>query len=308
MEATYWIKQGLWPIAGSGTAPIGLFGGGDTGSVSNVIDKIIIATANNAIDFGDLTVARSRFSALGSATRGVFCAGSPAYNVIDYATFATSGNAVDFGDTTYEVYDNACCSSSTRGLIGGGVAPGFPFVFYNTISYITIASTGNSSSFGNRTISGTPQGSCSSTTRGIFSGTGFVSIENVIDYVTIASTGNAIDFGDLTVSRYRGSACASATRGVFFGGIPSGGTTNVIDYVTIASTGNATDFGDLQAPATESTGAASSATVGVVGGQFSSFSNIQFITIATTGNSSNFGSLSVSRNSLAACSNAHGGI
>ena len=36
----------------------GVFGGGYSGGVSNVIDYITIATPGNAIDFGDLTVAR----------------------------------------------------------------------------------------------------------------------------------------------------------------------------------------------------------------------------------------------------------
>ena len=52
-QATFWIQQGLWPIAGN-AAPIGLFGGGTTGSFTNVIDKIIIGTSGNAVDFGDL--------------------------------------------------------------------------------------------------------------------------------------------------------------------------------------------------------------------------------------------------------------
>ena len=36
----------------------GLFGGGNTGSASNVIDYVTIASTGNATDFGDLTVAR----------------------------------------------------------------------------------------------------------------------------------------------------------------------------------------------------------------------------------------------------------
>ena len=38
-QATFWIKQGLWPTAGN-LAPTGLFGGGN--GPSNVIDKLTL--------------------------------------------------------------------------------------------------------------------------------------------------------------------------------------------------------------------------------------------------------------------------
>ena len=40
------------------SATRGVFGGGHTPTVINVIDFVTIATASNATDFGDLTVAR----------------------------------------------------------------------------------------------------------------------------------------------------------------------------------------------------------------------------------------------------------
>ena len=44
------VKNGSWPLASRG-----VFGGGFTGSYSNVVDYVTIQTAGNAIDFGDLT-------------------------------------------------------------------------------------------------------------------------------------------------------------------------------------------------------------------------------------------------------------
>jgi hypothetical protein len=216
-----------------GTGAIrGLFGGGNTGSYSNVIDYVTIASTGNATDFGDLTVARDRLAACSSSTRGLFGGGyisSIASNVIDYITISTAGNATDFGDLTVARYGLAACSSSTRGLFGGG----------SVIDYVTIASTGNATDFGDLTVARQYLAACSSSTRGLFGGGSTGSYSNVIDYVTISTAGNATDFGDLTVARDRLAACSSSTRGLF------GGPTNAIDYVTIASTGIATDFGDL---------------------------------------------------------------
>jgi hypothetical protein len=67
----------------------------------------------------------------------------------------------------------------------------------NVISYITIATTGNATDFGDLTVARQTLGGCASPTRGVFGG-GFVSASNnTIDYITIASVGNATDFGDL---------------------------------------------------------------------------------------------------------------
>jgi membrane protein DedA with SNARE-associated domain len=45
-QATFWIQQGLWPIAGN-AAPVGLFAGGTNtaGQYSNVIDSVFISSA-----------------------------------------------------------------------------------------------------------------------------------------------------------------------------------------------------------------------------------------------------------------------
>ena len=123
------------------------------------------------------------------------------------------------------------------------------------MDYVTIASTGNATDFGDSTLVRRGQGGCSSPTRGLTAG-GFTGSTNTnsIDYVTIANTGNATDFGDLIkMSGLNLRAASSHTVGAF---IDSG---NAIVTVTIASTGNATDFADLtgttsDAPMTNSNG------------------------------------------------------
>ena len=142
----------------------GLFGGGSTGSDSNVIDYVTIASTGNATDFGDLTVARYGLAGCSSTTRGLFAGGySPTSNVIDYVTIASTGNATDFGDLTVARYYLAGCSSSTRGLFGGGNTGSYS----NVIDYVTIASTGNATDFGNLTVSRSSLASCSNSHGGL---------------------------------------------------------------------------------------------------------------------------------------------
>jgi len=133
---------------------------------------------------------------------------------------------------------------AARGVFGGGRGA-VGGSNYNTIDYITIASTGDATDFGDLTLARQASAGVNSLTRGVF---GFgQGPTNVLDYITIASTGNATDFGDATQSSYgtQGSAC-DQTRGIFAGGYVAGSRgVNVIQYITTASTGNATDFGDL---------------------------------------------------------------
>jgi len=294
---------------------IGLFGGGYVTSpgVVNVIDYVEIATTGNAIDFGDLTVARYAIGGCSSQTRGLFgggdLTGPSNQNVIDYVTIASTGNAVDFGDLTVARNYMASFSSSTRGIWAGG---GLGFAgdsLENVIDYVTIATTGNATDFGDlSTAQGFGVGSCSSSTRGVYGGGSTAGNEvatNVMGYITIATTGNSTSFGNLTTSRkeIRGGM-SSGTRGIF-----AGGGSNVIDYITIASEGNATDFGDLSGSAT---GAASTSSTirGIthLGNTGSFINTIEYITIASTGNATDFGDLTRTGYNLSAISNAHGGL
>ena len=295
----------------------GVFGGGyATAGNANVIDYITISTAGNATDFGDLTAARYFLAACSSSTRGVFGGGYTGnyFNVIEYITIITTGNATDFGDLSARRDALTACSSATRGVFGGGhwYDGAETQHTYDIIEYITIASTGNTTDFGDLTAARKDLSACSSTTRGVFGG-GLAGPVNIMDYITIATTGNATDFGDLTVARYGLTACSSSTRGVFGGGQ----TTillNVIDYITIATTGNATDFGDILTKRYK-IGSCSSSTRGIFGGgtlssDFSASNIIEYITIASTGNSSDFGDLTVARENLAngGLSDCHGGL
>ena len=84
-------------------------------------------------------------------------------------------------------------ASSVRGLRYSGDST-------NVIDYVTIASTGNATDFGDATQARQDASTAASPTRGIGAGGGSPGYVNTMDYVTIASTGDAADFGDLTVS------------------------------------------------------------------------------------------------------------
>ena len=268
---------------------LGVFGGGHTGSNSNVIDYITIATTGNATDFGDLTVARRVDAACDDSSRGLFCGISS--GTIDYITIGTTGNATDFGDMNTNGEGAGGVSSETRGCIGGGYIGGGSST--NVIDYVTIQTTGNATDFGDLTVARYGiAGGLSNNTRGCFAGGS--GSTTTIDYITIATTGNATDFGDLSVGRYNMQGLSNSTRGCIGGGTA---TTNTIDYITIATTGNATDFGDLTI-ARRKAGGVSTETRGVWGGGHtgSTQTNVMdYITIDTTGNATDFGDLTVAR-------------
>ena len=299
----------------SPAAPRGLFGGGFTTTQVNTIEFITISATGNATNFGDLTLSRTDLASCSSSTRGLFGGGyddigpNNRTNVIDYVTIASTGNAVDFGDLIQFRQGLAACSSSTIGLFFAGTYYSGSTQRVNIIEYVTIASTGDTTDFGDLLSSIVNPGGCSSPTRGICAGghDGSDNI-NVIQYVTIATTGNSTDFGDLTAQTGYPSSSSSSTRGLFFGGATPG-VANVISFITIATTGNATDFGDLLA-ANQFTASCSSQIRAVVGGGEPSANTnvIQYVTIASAGNATDFGDLTSATSGLAACSNGHGGL
>ena len=166
------------------------------------------------------------------------------------------------------------------------------------IDYITIATTGNSSTFGDLTYARYSMGSVNSETRAIIGSGSAVSGNSVgLDYITTASPSNATVFGDATVARNYAGGVSNNTRGCWGGGYSSSNS-NVIDYVTIATTGDATDFGDL-ATARRYVSAVSSDTRGIWGGGTDVYPTrtIQYITIANTGTATSSGDLLVKNQS-----------
>lgn len=194
-----------------------------------------------------------------------------------------------------------------RGLIAGGFTPNT-----NVIEYIEIQTLGNSTDFGDLTVTVTEASAMSNVTRAVFAGGG--SSNNVMGYVTIASASNATDFGDLTGSRAQMSqgSINSTTRGIVAGGWTGSTVTAQIQYITIGTTGNATDFGNLSRANGYWPAGCSSSTRGIIAGGSDSSGNyfgyIDYITIASAGNSSTFGTLSPTVDGVSGCSNATRGV
>ena len=292
----------------------GLYFSGFTSAGSNTIDYITIATPGNATDFGDNTVTTMYCRALSNGSRAVNAGGyipstAASTNVMSYVETALTGNATDFGDLSLARERFGACSNGTRGLFAGGYAQGGGVTPGNrdTIDYITVATTGNATDFGNLTSTTTGTSGVADATYGVFALGNTGSYVNTIEYVTIDTTGNSADFGDATVAKGSRAACSDTTRGIFAGGDSGAASTyvNVIDYITIATTGNATDFGDLTDDVWDAA-AVSDATYGVIALGYTDsnvVSNVlNTINIQTTGNATDFGDLTEARRNLGCAS------
>jgi hypothetical protein len=227
------------------------------------------------------------------ATRGPEVAGITTFT-------GTSGIVMPSGDTAYR-------GGRGRGVFTGGYRDSPTSKF---IDYVTIPTTGNAVNFGSLTNSIWGAG-LSSSTRGIFGGSVYVSLGTHIEYFTISATGNAFDFGDLSGNRRGLGGCSNEIRGVFMGGFTPV-ITNIMEYVTIASTGNVTNFGSLIEPSGDG-GSFASSTRGIF---FCAktpspayVNTIEYITIASTGNAKDFGDQIQSKNNEGTgCANSVRGL
>ena len=292
-----------------------------TPKIMDTIDYVEMTTSGVGVRFGSLTTTNCQSAAFASSTRGINAGGQTSApgdnqtNIIEFVTIATEGNGTDFGnlDTVHRRLGGSGHSSQTRGIItgGSGDSPGET----NVIQYVTIASLGDATNFGDLlNPKDNMMSKNGSSTRMLICGgrdyTPSATVTNVIEFLTIATTGNSADFGDLTQARYAGTGCGSATRGIIAGGqTPT--YVNTIDYVTIASTGDATDFGDLTATLSF-LGGASNSIIGIFAGGATPTkqSSISSIEIATTGNAVAFGDNTATNpvTSRGTCSDSHGGL
>ena len=280
---------------------------GATPSVVDTMDYFETATAGNAIDFGNASVARYQngFGGMASGTRGVFQGGaSPSSNIMEYVTISSSGGANDFGDHHRGITNgNGQCANGTRGLLAGGYLAPTP---YNTIDFITIATTGSTSDYGEINDGSTGGYSpMASSTRAVFARG-----EQNLNYINFTSGGKTQIFGDMRGDSRTGhiASCSNSTRGIMAGGeAPS--RVNTITFITIATLGNPTDFGDLLAGRNDQDSAASQTRGFIVGGSNPAKTNtIEFITFSSTGNAQDFGDLTQARNQPLAFSDVHGGL
>jgi len=118
------IFNGEYQCGGASSGTRGMWASGQATGGSATTDSIRgveIASAGNAIEFGNLTVDRSHASGSGSHTRGIWWGGWIApvgSNVIDFVSIQSGGQAEDFGDLSNKVYNPGVVSDSHGGLGG----------------------------------------------------------------------------------------------------------------------------------------------------------------------------------------------
>ena len=209
------ISSTLSSVAASSNQTRGVtFGGRNS---TNVMEFITIATTGNASDFGDLTLAKRQGASVSSPTRGIYAGGfddTNRINNIEFITIASAGNASDFGDLTVIRQEPAGASDNTRGVFAGGYNTTPSATRYNTIDYITIASAGNATDFGDLPSARDSATGTSNNTRGVFAGFNDGGNTNLMAFVTIQTTGNASDFGDLLTKRSGVSNCSDSHGGL----------------------------------------------------------------------------------------------
>ena len=299
-------SDGTYPNSNTGAVRAIWMGGGAPG-VQTTIDYFQTSTAGNAVDFGDLSVARDLNAGGGSFTRGLCCAGNPGSspyvtNTIDYIHFASTGNAADFGDVTAARSYLAGMSNNIRCLSVDGLTPSR----VNTIDTVNIATLGNATDFGDSQTATALPTCTASPTRGIKAGGNTPSNIDTIDFYELSTTGNGVDFGNLAAAQRSQSSFGSQTRCVFAGGQDSS-TREKIETIQFGSLGNAVDYGDSLSGTNENGRGTSNSILGLFAK--GSVSNvIEQKTIASANNASDFGDLTQARTAAHATSNGHGGL
>ena len=80
--------------------------------------------------------------------------------------------------------------------------------------FVTIATTGDATDFGDIITVTEGGGACSSLLRGVFGGGNSPSYLNTISFVTMETTGDASDFGDLTLARQSNNGTSNGHGGL----------------------------------------------------------------------------------------------
>ena len=105
---------------------------------------------------------------------------------------------------------NTGVSSNTRAVAMGGNSPSG---LINSMEFVTIATLGDATDFGDLSSGTEHTGSVNNSTRGVQTGGRFPSYVNTMEFITIASTGNTSDFGDIPLDSLAYIAGASDSHG-----------------------------------------------------------------------------------------------
>jgi len=148
-DITFGSRNSSSGVLGSSTRAI--FAGGDAPSIDyNIIEYTEYSSLGDTVKFGDLPSVRTNATSVTSGTRGVVMGGeTPSRtNSCEYITISSLGNSQDFGDLTDDRRSATAFDNSVRGCCAGGDDSGSSGNNCNIIDYITIASTGDATDFG----------------------------------------------------------------------------------------------------------------------------------------------------------------
>ena len=214
---------------------------------------------------------------------------------MDFFNISSAGNSTDFGDLSADIFAVGTTASSTRGVVFGGYGGNPHNANSDEIQFVTIASQGNATDFGNLTVGRNAPCVSGSQTRAVIVG-GAVpgGNTNVMDFVTIASQGNAVDFGDMTAATNNSSdgGCGSSTRGILHTRTPN--NNGGFFHFNIATQGNAAEFSDRANNGNNTLAGGSNAIRGLFQGGYS-VNSISAVTISTLGSAFDFGDQTTSR-------------
>jgi len=227
------------------------YGSTDGATAIDIVHSLSVMSTGDATDVGDLSDHWNTSTAVGSnvsnGNRIVLGGGNgSSYADMHYITPSSysGGGAADFGDLSENMREMGSASNGTRGIFGLGK---WGTTYQDNTNYITIASTGNTSSHGTCDQAGSNPTGCQSLTKAYFSGSyNGSAYTNVISGLTISSTADSDDVGDLQTARSMGSNTTGSSEArciVSFGG-SDGDYVQAIDYMNPASPGNAADFGE----------------------------------------------------------------
>ena len=192
------------------------YGSGDT------MDYISIATTGNASDLADTQDRRHRWKGASDGIYGYYCGGRKTtayygtagpYNTIMWHNIATTADTTTFGSYVPAFSDETCgCGTESRLLYAGGIQQ---FSNENNswlekIDYLTAATTGNSTDFGNMTGRRGYAAAMCDQNRAVIAGGSYAQGQTYdnypsgtkMDYVTVATTGNASNFGNVQSSAW----------------------------------------------------------------------------------------------------------
>lgn len=132
---------------------------------STAVQFITFATPSNATSSGSLSTGAKSSAGVASTSRAVFGGGSNgnesvAYAIMQYLTIDSLSTSVTFGNLTQNRTALGGSSNGSRGVFGGGRRPFPDSDTANIIDYITIATPGNATDFGDLTVAASGVCSC----------------------------------------------------------------------------------------------------------------------------------------------------